>query len=331
MANISNDNDNAISDWLSCFKEKRVIYYHDEYFMRGWSHFLSAFGLEQLLRDYLWNLGLLLAKPEAVESGKGIVIRDFLHNAGYQTLAIERLNIDAEKTHHLWRYAKGRYTDERFQLLVELMGAGPSVLFVVKHSQIDERLPLSIRLTDLKGSTDPRERSGDCLRAVCGGMQSIFLNYIHTSDEPCDVVRELGILLNSEQLQELLCAIKNNEQLAADNDTLDKLKPDAGYTLSDKDCQLRLGAALGLIPAPDVRHKASAALRNCFAGDTESCLLISELLEQRKLGVPHIDRIVLRSRSIAMKREIKSQAFPSCELSHWNEYTANLEKRKKFS
>lgn len=317
--------ESAIPYWLSCFKEKRVIYKHDEHFTLGWKHFINAFGSEPCLKKNLWNLGLLLAKPEAIESGKGIFIRDILRDAGYQILSVKRLNIDAEKTGHLWRYAKGRYTEERFQLLVELMESGSSVLFVLKDSQYDERLPLSIRLTNFKGSTDPRDRSRDSLRAVCGGIQSVFLNYIHTSDEPCDVVRELGILFDSAELQALLRAIKSDYQGAGDGYASDPLSPEFGYALSDVDAMGRIQTALAQIPDPEISHKASFALANCFSGNRDDALLVIELLKNWELEVLKIDEIVLRSIAIAMKRENKSQVFPTCEIYHWNAYTSYLE------
>ena len=309
--------------WLSCFEKKREIYRSDKYFVGSWNMFLSLFQSEMAIKDCVWNTALLLAKPDAIESGKGHIIRKFLENAGYDIIAIKRLLIDKKQTSALWQYALGRYSDERFHLLVDLMTSGPSVLFVVKKAA-GQLVPLSIQLTNLKGSAEPSQRERNCLRATLGGTQSAILNYIHTSDEPCDIVRELGILFSTRELNKLINNLKRN--LYSESPDIKRLlEMQSDQKFDDIDCTNRLEISINRIPDERSRNEALRNLKSCFRGEGKSCEQLSHTLKALQLDINIIDMIILRSKYIALKRDKKNQHFPSCELSHWLDYSTILE------
>jgi nucleoside diphosphate kinase len=316
-------NNHLIPRWLSCFDKKREIYGRDQYFIASWNEFFSLFQSYKAIKDCLWNTALLLAKPEAIGSGKGDIIKNLLDDSGYQIIAVKRLYVDKKQTSALWQHSLGRYSDERFHLLVDLMASGPSVLFVVKNRKSHNNLPLSIQLTTLKGSTVPSERTENCLRSACSEIQSTFLNYIHTSDEPCDVVRELGILLSSKELHDLLHEIKVDSYSINTNMQL-LLAPETSHNINDVACINRILIALDSISDKSARENFAKALKDCFDGNTHACEIISDALTIWKLDALNIDKIILRSKYIPLKREIKSHPFPSCELNHWHEYTTIL-------
>lgn len=75
-----------------------------------------------------------------------------------------------------------------------------------KEYTADNNYPLSVRLTEQKGAAKETLRSKYHLRSILKPL-NIILNYVHTADEPADVIREIGILCGTSELPNVYASI----------------------------------------------------------------------------------------------------------------------------
>jgi hypothetical protein len=88
-----------------------------------------------------------------------------------------------------------------------LMHEATSTLLLLMTRPPDEQgVPASVRLADFKGSSDPAKVQPGQLRALLRPPNRV-INFIHVADEPADVIRELGILLDRPQRRGLLAQV----------------------------------------------------------------------------------------------------------------------------
>ena len=75
-------------------------------------------------------------------------------------------------------------------------------------------VPTTVRLTDRKGPTAPAQRMPGELRHLLGGS-TYLLNLVHSTDEPADVVRELGIYLDAVERAEAIARSRDGADRSA--------------------------------------------------------------------------------------------------------------------
>jgi nucleoside diphosphate kinase len=183
---------------LTAVPGKAELYEGDPWFRRG-----LVVASEVLDRSEIWRLGSLLAKPEAIFGRRLEQILRYLDAHSFEVVATSRVDLKPEKALKMWEYNWRAATPERRDLVSELLSAGPSMLCLVADRRPPARYPAATRLTALKGPTLPDRRSPIHLRSVLGS-RSRLLNFVHTADDPADIVRELALLLEDEQHWRLL-------------------------------------------------------------------------------------------------------------------------------
>ncbi|MGQ0839459.1 hypothetical protein [Actinokineospora sp.] len=151
-------------------------------------------GARELTTDCVLRHTFVVLKPDAVVGRRLHIVVDLLGRNGFQIVGAHRFRFTPLLTREIWRYQFNIATRDRAEVVDLLLPAGDSVLLVVA----DERhrpgaLPAACRLSGLKGSADPALRGPDDLRSVLNAPTTLF-NFMHTADEPADVVRELALL-----------------------------------------------------------------------------------------------------------------------------------------
>jgi len=148
---------------------------------------------------------LILFKPDGLAAGIVEPALAILAEQGFAPAAGAVVRLDRQTTRWLWLYRFNVATVDRVWLHDRINEASPSLVVVLR----DERagtpgaLPGTVRLTDCKGPSRPERRRRDQLRSRLG-VDDRLLNYVHTSDEPADLVRELGVLLAPAERRALL-------------------------------------------------------------------------------------------------------------------------------
>jgi nucleoside diphosphate kinase len=167
---------------------KATLYSVDTYFAEAWAD-LSAATTDPV--RFAWEHGLLVLKPDAFAGRRAHVILEWLDDAGFVIADARRLRFDRHSIRAEWRYQWNMATPDRKKLMDVLLNLSDCMLVIVRsRDPID--VPATVRLTDLKGPAEVAKRRPDHLRWKLG-LSSAILSFLHTADEPADVVREFGI------------------------------------------------------------------------------------------------------------------------------------------
>lgn len=182
---------------LTARASKAAVYEGDRWFQRGLAAISPSLGEEDL-----WRLATITAKAEAVSTRQLETVLDFLSANGFAVVAAREIGFDAGNIHQLWMYHWNVATPDRRALAQDLLSLGKALFLVVLDEADPCRVPGSVRLSALKGSAYPSRRLPNDLRSLVGA-QGRMLTFVHTADEPADVLREIGLLFRDREQQEL--------------------------------------------------------------------------------------------------------------------------------
>jgi len=145
--------------------------------------------------------GLLLLKPDAVVARRLLPAIDWLSHHGFRIVAAERISLDRHAIRAVWQAPWQAATWQRRRLADLLATATDSLVLLVRTEA--GPAPVCVRLTGMKGASDPHLREPGQLRHALGS-HSFLLNMAHTADEPADVLRELAVYFDTEDLHRVL-------------------------------------------------------------------------------------------------------------------------------
>lgn len=190
---------------LTTSPAKASLFSVDTYFTETWAQ------VSELCEDptaFAWEHGILVLKPDAFASRRAHVILQWLEDQRFEVAAARRIRFDRHAIRALWRYQWNMATQERKALFDLLLAVGDSILLVVRRTIADD-WPTTVALTDAKGPAEVASRLPHHLRTRLGG-DSAVLSYLHTADEPADVLRELGIHCDEPTRGELIAALSRH-------------------------------------------------------------------------------------------------------------------------
>lgn len=201
---------------LSISPKKLEIYRNDFYY--EWSFAQARYILQDRFLFSMRNTALLLIKPDAEMMNRIPLIIHLLDSNGYELLYGSRLRVTHTQTTELWKYQWSAATIDRIIVNEKLMGLGPSLLLLLKNRQhaVSSSLPLSAYLTEQKGAANEKLRTAEHFRTVLKPL-NIILNYIHTADEPADVIREIGLLVGIADLAAVYTRILSESTISFDS------------------------------------------------------------------------------------------------------------------
>ena len=194
---IGADHAEPLAASLSALPVKRALFAVDSYFRDGWDDLLEVVPEPSAL---LHTHATLLLKPDAVAGRRLEAALDWLLEQGALVVAAERIRLDRHTTRAMWWYQWNVATRERRELADALVTAGESLLLVARLP--DAPTPATLRLSNLKGPADPAKREPWQLRQRLDN-DNFLINFVHTADEPADLVREFGILLDGPDRRRL--------------------------------------------------------------------------------------------------------------------------------
>lgn len=193
----------AISDvevpqGLTVLERKRELFAIDNYFREAWWDLASV-------QRLLHRLAVVVFKPDAVVGRRIAPCLRLLHDHGYTILGACSFRYTRHLIRETWRYQFNIASRDRIAVVDRLLTSTPSLLVVIGDRGAGE-LPASVRLGALKGPSEPSLRRAGEIRYELGVLTTLF-NFIHTSDEPLDVVREIGVALDPLDRQTLAANI----------------------------------------------------------------------------------------------------------------------------
>ncbi|WP_433386931.1 nucleoside-diphosphate kinase [Micromonospora sp. KLBMP9576] len=172
---------------LTADPAKREAYRYDTYLREGLRWFARSAdpGCPE-------DVTFVVLKPDAVAGRRCDLILDLLRERGWSPVAATVMRFDPLLTRELWRYQFNAASEQRIAVVDHLLGSGPSLLVLLRDIVRPGGLPASVRLTAAKGAAEPRAARASDLRTRIGRVNGLF-NFIHTADDPADVIRELQL------------------------------------------------------------------------------------------------------------------------------------------
>lgn len=178
---------------LTRMPAKAAAYLDEIYFRECWHDLSDVLGRRP---ELLHATVPILFKPDAVVGRRVHLCLDFLVEHGLKPIAVHELHVTRHMTREIWRQQGNAATLDRFRLIDEMMSATPSLLVLFRRQWADARVPATVFLRTLKGNGFRDRKPPNGLRQVaCSPLP--LLSLVHAPDEPIDMVRELGILLDS--------------------------------------------------------------------------------------------------------------------------------------
>lgn len=198
--------DCQVPDWLTRVERKREIYAGDPYYRDAWDDVSDVLGTGPAVAECLHAIAPLVLRPDAVAVRGGVGLLTAVREAGFVPVAWSTFRFDRHTTREVWRYQLNIATRERIDVMDLIMPAGES-LYVLLRDTRNSGIPATTRLSGMKGPSRPEDREAYHLRRIAGAAQASVLTYVHVSDEPADIVRELGIFFDRPERTRLLGAL----------------------------------------------------------------------------------------------------------------------------
>jgi len=241
-----------IPSGLTSMPRKRSLYSIDTYFWEGWEDLVGVAGgtTHELLAAHV----LVLLKPDAVAGRKLKTAIEWIRTNGFAISACLPVQVSRHQTRALWRYQWNTAPRARKEALDALMGVSSSLLLVLR-SRDSGTGNASRRFALMKGPANPENQRTGELRCVLGNRTHL-ISFVHASDEPADLVREVAILLSNHERQGLFHRMAAHVDIA-ERDLADacadiyRLVPERDFDLSASFGRLEGAAddAIGLLHA----------------------------------------------------------------------------------
>jgi len=170
---------------LSRLPAKRDLYAVDTYFLESWEDFLTVAAEQSLPAPS--RFASLTLKPDAVVGRTLEPTLEWLAEHGFSIVAAELVEFERHIIRSIWLYSWNVASRDRKDLVDILLTATPSLFLALLGPE-----DASLWLSQNKGPANPARRRPGQLRSRLGYF-STLLNFVHTSDEPADFIRELAV------------------------------------------------------------------------------------------------------------------------------------------
>jgi nucleoside diphosphate kinase len=190
----------AIGPWAARSERKRSLYLDDPYYWEGLAAFRDGLAAcpraDRSADETLSSVTFLLVKPESIAGGRSGQILDFVQAAGFQVTGIWPIRMGRHEARNLWRYSLNSVPIAHIRALEMLVSAGPLFLLGLRLGPVPGQSAggpsAAERLNEVKGTSSSPGTPGTLRHQL--GCPALMLNFVHTPDEPADVLRELSVL-----------------------------------------------------------------------------------------------------------------------------------------
>lgn len=280
---------------LSVSNDKLELYAADTFFVESWEDLIEVAG------DDAMNVAAVMAgltlKPDAVVARVGKRALRWLWAEGFSVIAAERVLFDRRMIREIWRYAWNAATRDRKDVMDLLMSATPSLFIALRGPS-----PAAWRLSARKGAADRSNRATDDLREVLGAKTPL-INFVHTTDEAADVIRELGVYFGAEARRRLYrAALAPPLDPAQVADVLAQIEESVPH--HDLAVEGAVARVLRELSAHPRDQDGSRALDECLArvldGEPVEWRTLDRLLHELRLPCSDWDRIVIACHAVQL-------------------------------
>jgi hypothetical protein len=182
---------------LTVIDEKRGHFEDEAYFRESWAAATGSLG--DGAARVLQSVAILVIQPDCIAWRKVDTCLDYFTDRQFMPVLVKPIQFNRHHIRELWRYQSPVSTLDSVALAELVCTKTESMLIFFADLVPEPVMPASTRLTMLKGSARPAKRAAGSLRSVldCPNPNIVL---VHASDEPVDIVRELGIFYDYESL-----------------------------------------------------------------------------------------------------------------------------------
>ena len=191
-----------LEHWLTSSVRKRRFYEADVDFRVALDSLTALFAPVDK-RHFLSSHALTFLKPDAFAYGVAGEYLTLLGNLGFQITAWRRVKLSRARMRLMWKYQWNIATLDRIFTHTRLNQASDIIALSVKLDSKLSTLSAAETLSTLKGSGDPSKRKPGTIRSQLK-CPNVFFSAVHVSDDPADIVRELGVLFDEETLSDFI-------------------------------------------------------------------------------------------------------------------------------
>lgn len=152
----------------------------------------------------LQPVATLTFKPEAVVGRKIRPALEYMSDHGFRAVVARAVRFSRHMLREMWRYQWNVATLDRLAIMDAMHRCTPSLWVAFVDTERPLQIPGTVRFRALKGSSLPHLRDGDTLRSYLGEAEDRMITFLHGADEPIDIIRELGIMFDSQERARLL-------------------------------------------------------------------------------------------------------------------------------
>ncbi|ATY12368.1 hypothetical protein CU254_19295 [Amycolatopsis sp. AA4] len=179
---------------LTADREKLRAYADDEWLGAGLAGAYDVLGLDA--SRFVQRHAVLVIQPDCIAGRTAQRCVEYVRSHGFDPIHAIRFHFGVEQTAGIWHYQSNIATQDSRDIADLVCGKGDSLLVLLRDTTPAPTIPASMRLTDLKGRSNPAKRNERHLRTVLGAQTRLVV-LVHTPDEPIDLVREAAVLLGS--------------------------------------------------------------------------------------------------------------------------------------
>jgi nucleoside diphosphate kinase len=187
---------------------KHRFYRDDADFLSAVEAAFGRWGGASRIAGWLWNAAALILRPDAIAGGQAGYVFPMLRRHGFEPLVVRAVHVGAARAEALWRYQFNVATPERRALLGRVMSMGEALYLIVRDRTTRMCAPATVHLTYLKGTAVISRRKPGHLRTVAGPAVANLLSYVHVSDDPADMLREMAVLFDRVAVVEILTELE---------------------------------------------------------------------------------------------------------------------------
>ncbi|HEX8052715.1 MAG TPA: nucleoside-diphosphate kinase [Thermoleophilaceae bacterium] len=262
----------------------------------------------------------MLVKPDAVAGRRLDATLRWLAEHEVAIVAAERCRLTRRTIRALWQYQWNLATRDRRDLADLLMPSVESLLLVLRPraGQGRDDVPFTLTLNRMKGPADPEARAPGQLRHSLGN-ENYLLNFVHTTDEPADMVREIGVLFEPAVRRRVYEAARDGRDAAQDaRREVDELhRQVAPQDLSLAGALERVaGRARALQPSRE-RDELLAAVERVRSGDERDWRGLRALADRADVPLERWDQIALGTHLMNAKEEGREPVLAGVTAADW--------------
>lgn len=158
----------------------------------------------------LSNYALMIVKPETILFQKLNILLNLIYKNDFIIIYCKKENINGAQTISLWEHFWDNATLERILLNQKLFELSYSLVLILKYVG-NKKCIASEYLTYLKGSSNDKIRNQGSFRDILRSP-NFLINFIHTSDDIENFIREIGIFFPCDKLVNIYTLILNDHE-----------------------------------------------------------------------------------------------------------------------